>query len=757
MQPGRNTEFVEDLGRIFAGRTFPPGDRALLEEFVRGRDEAAFEALVDRHGPMVRGICRRILRDPGDADDAFQATFLVLFLKSRRIGDADRLAPWLFGVATRVAIKARARGARRRERLGSVQIDAVAPAPDHDLLDVMPLIDAEIARLPAKLRAAVVLCLVEGASLDEAARRLSCPVGTVKSRLARGREALRAQLRRQGVAPGVALAATDLIAPAPVSAALVRLTLATCLAPTIAPTLITLTQGVAPAMITKSTAIAALLVGGIVLAGGSLTTAWLKSAALAQQAAPANQAQARPQANPVRPSAGPATGEPRTPPAPVGPTKFVATITTTEPMADRLAAILAEFAAQQEVVRIAQEKATTEREQREIYTKLAPDDVIFSRRMVDLALTNPADPAARDALIWVINKPYRADHAAYGDEFARAGALLVRHHGDDPVAIEVGLRLTNLLSDRRDALVRGFYASAKSHEAQGIARLALAQYLEKKAEVAAIYRTHPKRGKRIFHVRGDDGKPTEVIGDEPDDDFADRVGLSLCDATATRAEAERLYHEVISDYGDIPFTNTKTRELAALLKEPEPKWNGKPLTADELHKLRASVEAKLTLGSVAEGHLDEMFNLIPGKPAPEIDGVDLNGKPLKLADYRGKVVVLAFWGSWCGPCMAAVPHERELAERLKDRPFAFLGVDCNEPQAAGLKAVQDHQIPWPNWHDGNGGTDGPIVARYHIRGYPSVFVIDAQGIIRYKQLSGSGLDKAVDDLLAELEAKPPAK
>ena len=457
--------------------------------------------------------------------------------------------------------------------------------------------------------------------------------------------------------------------------------------------------------------------------------------------------------------AGRAAGQEPQPPAPQGDAARLGDkpATPQPSLADRQAAILAEYAAQREVVRIAQEKAPTEREQRELYTKLTPDDVIYSRRMVDLALTNPTDPAARDALIWVIDKPYRADHAAYGDEFARAAALLVRHHGDDPVAIQVGLGLTNVLSDRRDALVRGFYASAKGHEAQGIARLALAQYLEKKAEVAAIYRVHPKRGKRILHVRGDDGKPTEKISDELDDDFADRVGLSLCDAPATRAEAERLYHEVISDYGDIPFTNAKTRELAALLKEPEPKWNGKTLTEDELRKLRELVEAKRTLGMIAEGHLDEMFNITPGKPAPEIDGTDLNGKPLKLSDYRGKVVVLAFWGSWCGPCLAAVPHERELAERLKDRPFAVLGVDCNEPKAAALKAVQDHQIPWPNWHDGDGGTDGPIVSRYHIRGYPTVFVIDAQGIIRNKGLMGSGLDKAVDKLLAETEAKPPAQ
>ena len=143
-----------------------------------------------------------------------------------------------------------------------------------------------------------------------------------------------------------------------------------------------------------------------------------------------------------------------------------------------------------------------------------------------------------------------------------------------------------------------------------------------------------------------------------------------------------------------------------------------------------------------------MHNLIVGKPAPEIDGVDFDGKPLKLSDYRGKVVVLVFWGTWCGPCMREVPHERELAERLKDKPFAVLGVNCDDDKQAAASAIKSERITWPNWHDGAPG-EGPIAKRYHIRSYPSVFVIDGQGIIRHKQIIGEGLDKAVDRLLNE--------
>lgn len=112
----------------------------------------------------------------------------------------------------------------------------------------------------------------------------------------------------------------------------------------------------------------------------------------------------------------------------------------------------------------------------------APDLVTYCRRMVDLAESSPEDPAARDALLWVINKPGTADFGAFGDQFARAGALLVRHHGDDPEAVRIGLTLDNWVTPRRDALLLGFYAAAKGHEAKGLARLALAQYLAHRAK-----------------------------------------------------------------------------------------------------------------------------------------------------------------------------------------------------------------------------------------------------------------------------------
>ena len=131
--------------------------------------------------------------------------------------------------------------------------------------------------------------------------------------------------------------------------------------------------------------------------------------------------------------------------------------------------------------------------------------------------------------------------------------------------------------------------------------------------------------------------------------------------------------------------------------------------------------------------------------------MDVDGKPLKLSDYQGKVVVLVFWGSWCGPCMAEVPHERELVERLKGQPFALLGVDCEPDKETARKTMARERMTWPNWYDGAPGT-GPIAERYHVRGYPSVFVLDAKGVIRSR--SAVDLDQTVDKLLEEM--KQPA-
>ncbi len=192
----------ERFGSIFEGGSAVGLEPAqLLRRFADRRDEAAFSALVAHHGPMVLATCRRILSNPADADDAFQATFLVLARKTRAIGDPNRLAPWLHGVARRVSVRSRSLSARRRrvETKGQ-EVNAVAPPPD-DARELRAVLDEELARLPEKYRAPLVLCYLEGLTHDEAAGQLDWPVGTVRSRMAQARDRLRTRLARRGFAP----------------------------------------------------------------------------------------------------------------------------------------------------------------------------------------------------------------------------------------------------------------------------------------------------------------------------------------------------------------------------------------------------------------------------------------------------------------------------------------------------------------------------------------------------------------------------
>ncbi|MDR3623427.1 MAG: sigma-70 family RNA polymerase sigma factor [Paludisphaera borealis] len=265
---------LQDLDRLFRRGTVPSGDGALLDSFLARGDESAFEALVGRHGPMVRGVCRRLLASPHDADDVFQATFLVLVRKGGRLRDPDRLGAWLHGVATREALKARA--ARRADR--TIPDVPSREGGNAEWSDVMPIIDAELARLPAKHREVLVTCLLDGATAEEASHRLACPVGTVKSRLARAREALRVRLTVRGVAPAVAVAvltSADAFAFAsPVSSTLIRATLKAAASHTAASGVVSLITGVAPTMISKSTVSALVLVGlGVAGLGAA---AWIK-------------------------------------------------------------------------------------------------------------------------------------------------------------------------------------------------------------------------------------------------------------------------------------------------------------------------------------------------------------------------------------------------------------------------------------------------------------------------------------------------
>jgi Flp pilus assembly protein CpaB len=209
-------------------------DGQLLERYLRRRDEWAFVALVRRHAPMVLGVCRRVLRHADDAEDAFQATFLVLVRKAAAIGKRESVGSWLYKVAYRVSFRARQAAYKRRLVERQVALPTAREATADELWwELRTLLDEELARLPEKYRNSLVVCYLEGKTKEEAARQLGCPPGTISSRLARGREILRSRLAQRGVVVSAAGLATAMSSgSASASASLVDSTVQAALAAT---------------------------------------------------------------------------------------------------------------------------------------------------------------------------------------------------------------------------------------------------------------------------------------------------------------------------------------------------------------------------------------------------------------------------------------------------------------------------------------------------------------------------------------------
>jgi RNA polymerase sigma factor (sigma-70 family) len=202
MVNGRANTALRQVARVFHDGTLAGlSDRQILERFVERHDEAAFEGLMVRHGPMVLNVCRQLLRDPHDVEDAFQAVFLVLIRKARGIRIEGSLGPWIYAVANRVAARARANRCRLETREITAAVELAESADDKtlDRLDLAGVIHEELGRLPERLRSPLVLCYMQGMTHELAARQLGCPVGTVRSRLSRARGQLLARMTRRGL------------------------------------------------------------------------------------------------------------------------------------------------------------------------------------------------------------------------------------------------------------------------------------------------------------------------------------------------------------------------------------------------------------------------------------------------------------------------------------------------------------------------------------------------------------------------------
>ncbi len=303
---------IRDIQTLFDGGAIGGwSDGQLLERFVADRNEAVFEVILRRHGPMVWGVCRRILHDHHDAEEAFQATFLVLARKAASVIPRERVGPWLHGVASRTAAKARTTRARRHAREARYPAPPAVVEPTRD--DRLDQLDRELGRLPAKYRVPIVLCELEGKSHREAADELGWPIGTVSGRLSQARGILARRLRRPGLAhswgPALALGTgRGMPAVAPAAHAIA--------AGAVPVGALVLAEGVVQLMMIAQIRSAAVILLGCLCASGAAGLAYRATAA--DNPAPARPAPA-PRPAPSRPEVAPQAPSPSPSPSPSRP------------------------------------------------------------------------------------------------------------------------------------------------------------------------------------------------------------------------------------------------------------------------------------------------------------------------------------------------------------------------------------------------------------------------------------------------------
>jgi RNA polymerase sigma factor (sigma-70 family) len=277
---------LQHLRRLtVSARTENASDGELVESFVANGDDDSFTALFRRHGPMVHGLCRRVLRNEQEADDAFQATFLVFARRARSLRCRDTLGSWLYGVAYRTALKARCSAARRRAHEAAARVRAPAePLAAMTVSEAQEIVDRELAALPDKFRSPLVLCCLEGLARDEAARQLGWPVSVVKSRLEQARELLRRRLVRRGLTLPAALFSLGMLGTAAQAAVPPTLAAATVKAstlaasgaaatPAVSPNVVSLAEGVIRAMFFAKVKVSLVVLLALAVFGAGVTWA----------------------------------------------------------------------------------------------------------------------------------------------------------------------------------------------------------------------------------------------------------------------------------------------------------------------------------------------------------------------------------------------------------------------------------------------------------------------------------------------------
>jgi thiol-disulfide isomerase/thioredoxin len=323
------------------------------------------------------------------------------------------------------------------------------------------------------------------------------------------------------------------------------------------------------------------------------------------------------------------------------------------------------------------EAARTEKEQESLET-LYPDSDSYATLLMRIAEQNATAPAAIDALLWIVRTP-----PIDSSNDARAKEILVRDYLKHP---KIGALCMTLWHDARDTrsvqIIRRVLTDNPNKEAQATAAFALAKALRTRAILARTFKNADPKLLTQFEER---------FGS---DNLAD---LRRGDAAALEQEADALLERIVKDE-DYAATSIRYR------LSPE------------------------KLGYLADRELFEVRHLQPGMPAPEIVGEDIDGKPMKLSDFRGKVVLLDFWGHWCGPCQGLYPQIRSLVKKFEGKPFAVVGVNSDANRETIKDVIAIENITWRSFWD-EGAQQGPIHSQWNINGWPTMYLIDHKGTI----------------------------
>jgi RNA polymerase sigma factor (sigma-70 family) len=849
-----------------------PSDGDLLESYVACCDDAAFEALLRRHGPMVLGVCRRILGNEADAEDAFQATFLILVRKAANLHSGGLVGSWLYRVAHNTARKARAmsrqRWAREREAAAAVPKEQAA---EEAWRQVQALLDEEVSRLPEKYRATIVLCELQGKTIEQAARELGCPQGTLATRLARGRALLGKRLAKHGlalpagvIAAGLSTGSASAVVPAALltsTADAARLFAAgQALHGVVPAAVLSLTEGVMKSMfLTRfKIATAVLLVAAGVLGGAAWAYARLASAVtgadekrpgatsrsasgdakaerelegewrliemksdgrtisrfrllLNQQIfhfegdrfrvtdggrdsfAPGTRFKLDPSQKPraidlivsrggktftflgiysvekgrlrlcisfAQPGKRPTEFKPdkangvdvqvleRVGPDGRGPGAG----STGERAAQELAAILRDWGQLRQATedgldraRTAEAREKVRAESRARIQRLAqrclkvarddPDTSIGLAALCWAAARSPNLEAGKKALaaleggrlakadlgdLWVILETLRSplEHEAEAERFALAVLRRVRRNLDHPDAAKLlcWVCTRSLYFDPPKA-PRSFAAVAEL-------------IVERFADSPHIA--------NFCQCLGSIGGTSRVWARDYEKHL--RAILKVNRTRRVRAAAHFALARVVQSTGA-----ARQAEAGELFRSFLKEFDGKDPTLGTEQQYR----------TVAAREIAEIEARGIGKTAQEITGEDLDGKAMKLSDFKGKVVLLSFWGTWCPPCMAFVPHERKLVERLKDAPFAIVGVNQDRYDDDFRARLAKEKITWRSFRNRVAGKRA-ISEAWGVTGWPTVYLIDHKGVIRGRWVGmpdAKELDGGIDRLIAAVKRR----